>query len=182
MLGIAQMALNECGIHYQDYFPVLIQQGSDEREQYVHARAYGGNWLLTGSAYANTLVTIGTCVDTSFAAHHAATNFLKASRDIGKLYQGYMDYYLIMQEVWHWVTTHKPAESTESRVRQYAARYTWANHAQYFQSLKLQHYHHPLTPAFEIGRKTVGHTFFSEKVAPYCRIEKCGAAVGNEGR
>lgn len=148
LLNTVQRALKRYDIDYQAFFPVCTQVGTEIQEQYVHDRAYGSNWLLTGSAYCNTLVTIAANTDTYFAAFYTGPHFLRAPQTVGAIYQKYLDHFLIMQEVWHWGNTHNPECATKARIRHYLNRYVWANQAQYAQYLQLKYYDNPLRPAF----------------------------------
>lgn len=177
LLELAQVALNEYGIHYQDYFPNRVQQGSDAREQYVHTRAYGANWLLTGNAYLNTWMSTAASIDTSFAALHTADQFIKAPQKVGDLYQIYMDYYLIMQKVWHLIATHEPATETIAQLRHALARYTWANQAQFLHHLQMQHLGSALQPGFDLARRAMGQEIFSHVHAPYSSVQDRSARV-----
>ena len=69
---------------------------SEIDDQYVMDRAYGANWLLTGMAYCNTLVTTAISADTACEALHIGPGFMKKPAKMGALYQHYMDYYRTM--------------------------------------------------------------------------------------
>jgi len=172
LLAMARKVLNRYGIQYQDYFPRLTQQGSATQEQYVYNRAFGTNWLLTGSAYSNTLVTIAANTDTYFAAFYMGVNFLRAAQTVGAIYQKYVDYFLIMQEVWQWGITHAPEDATKEQIRHYLDRYVWANQTQYSQFLQLKYYDNPLRPGLKLLSRVGDNELFSRLSMGYASVNQ----------
>lgn len=151
LLELAQSALGNYGVNYPAYFPLRTCYGSTICEQYVYERIYGANWLLTGTAYCSTLVTTGTHMDTSLAALYTAADFLNDPARLGAMYQKYMDYFLTMQEIWHWGMTHGSTALEESKLRKLFNRYMWVNTAQFFHVLRMKHRHTPSRPAIDMA-------------------------------
>lgn len=172
LLVMAQNGLNRYGIRYQECFPRCTQSGSAIQEQYVHERAFGANWLLTGSAYCNTLVSIAANTDTYFAAYYVGPNFLREPQTVGTIYQQYLDYFLIMQEVWHWGLTHAPEAATKQPIRHSLDRYIWANQSQYFQFLQLRNHDNPLRFGLKFINRITDFEVFSQLPATYATVEK----------
>lgn len=138
LLTAAQKGLSGYGVHYRDHFSSLIRQGSEIRPQFVHARAYGANWLLTGSAYSENLVGLASTVDTSLAALDVAVPFIKDPAQAGALYQRYMDWFGTMQKLWVWGVTHELSDLSLAEVRRHIDHYAWANQSQFFYWLQMQ--------------------------------------------
>lgn len=172
MLAAARKGFERVGACYEAYFPVCAQSGQDIQEQYVGARAFGTNWLLTGSAYSNTLVTIAASTDTSFAAFYAGVPFLRDASTVGAMYQKYWDYALTMQESWHWTFTHTPETASRSLIQHYLNRYVWANQVQYFVFLQLKYYKNPLRPGFKLINQMTDIKWLSRLSPAYISIEK----------
>lgn len=162
LLELAQSALGNYGINYPAHFPMCTQYAGAIREQYIYERAYGANWLLTGHAYASTLVTVGAHIDTSFAARHTAINFMKDPVKLGTMYQNYVDYFLAMQDIWDWGIAHDHGTVNRSQLDELLNRYVWVNSAQFFQSLRLQHFNTPLQPAVTVVNNVLNNQFLHD--------------------
>lgn len=177
LLTIAERAVYQLGIPYRELFPQQMQLHSAVNEQYVHERAYGANWLLTGMAYCNTLVTTAISADTAFEALHVGPGFLKRPAEMGAYYKQYMDYYLKMQEMWQQLATHDPAIVTIPWARRMAETYIGANGLQHHQSLLLQQFDNPLRFGTELAKKVIEAIPPAALTSPFCTITKRGSIL-----
>lgn len=177
LLEIAERAFFQLGIPYRELFPQQKQVHSEVNEQYVHERAYGANWLLTGMAYCNTLVTTAISADTAFEALHVGPGFLKRSGEMGRYYQRYMDYYLKMHGTWRELVCHDPAVVTEDWAQKMTDRYLWANGMQQYQSLLLQQFDNPLRIATELSIRISDAMPLPPFAAPYRSVHRRGSIL-----
>ena len=167
MLAHAAAAMQEYGVDLSGCFVKQVGMGADVHEQYVHARGYGANWLLTGSAYINTLVTTASSVDTSMAAYDVAVPFVTNPPDAGRRYQRYLDYFLTMHEVWQWGITRAENSLSGAEIEKQIAKYTWANQAQFYQLAELKHHDSPQRLGMELTRRMLDSPLLMQAPAPY---------------
>jgi len=177
LLAIAERALYQLGIPYRELFPQQMQVHRAINEQYVYERAYGANWLLTGTAYCNTLVTTAISADTAFEALHVGPGFLKRAAEMGAYYKQYMDYYLKMQESWHRLASHEPASATAAWARTMTDEYIWANGMQHYQSLLLQQFDNPLRFGTELSKKLIENMPLARFAAPFRTVSHRGSIL-----
>lgn len=177
LLEIAERALYQVGIPYRDLFPHQAQVHSEVNQQYVHERAYGANWLLTGMAYCNTLVTTAISADTAFEAFHVGLGFLKKPEQMGKDYQHYMDYYLKMHESWQQLACHDPAIATAEWIQAMTDQYVWANGMQQHQGYVLQQFDNPLHRAVDLTRTIAEMITLPRFAAPFSSIQRRGSIL-----
>lgn len=165
-------ALAQVGADVQSHFPICTEQGTAIREQYVCDRAFGTNWLLTGRAYCDTLVTIAANTDHDFAAFYTGVPFLRHAATVGRMYKEYLDYSLIMQESWQWGSAHTQEEATKAQVQYYLNRYIWANQLQYFVFLQLKYFNSPLRSGWNLLHRLGDIKKLSHLSVGYATIER----------
>lgn len=149
LLALGAAALRRHGIPVQDGFPSRLRCCAATDEQYIYARAYGANWLLTGMAYCNTLVTTAISADTSLEALYVGSGFLTKPAAIGAAYERYVAHFVEMQQTWGWLAHHERSSLTPADVRTHTDRYLGANNAQFLEALSLQNYDSPVRSGIE---------------------------------
>ncbi|MEZ4610006.1 MAG: hypothetical protein R2838_07115 [Caldilineaceae bacterium] len=172
MLAGVVPAMQEYGVDFSRCFVKQVGMGADVQEQYVHGRGHGANWVLTGSAYINTLVTSASSTDTSMAAYDVAVPFVANPPDAGRRYQGYLDYFLTMHEVWQWGITRGEHSLSVNEVEKQIAKYTWANQAQFYQLAELKHYADPKRFGMQLTRQVLSNRALMLAPAPFKSVSK----------
>ncbi len=171
LLALAQAALQRKGFHYGDLYPEQLVVHSEIDDQYMMDRAYGANWLLTGMAYCNTLVTTAISADTACEALHIGPGFLKNPAQMGALYQHYMNYYTTMHQSWHTLATHDAAMIGKSEIKEMIDQYLHANGAQFNQSLRLLYHESPIGVGWQAAVASMDSRYRLPHVAPYSTIQ-----------
>ena len=172
MLAGVVPAMQEYGVDFSRCFVKQVGMGADVQEQYVHGRGHGANWVLTGSAYINTLVTSASSTDTSMAAYDVAVPFVANPPDAGRRYQGYLDYFLTMHEVWQWGIHQGEHSLSIDEVEKQIAKYTWANQAQFYQLAELKHYADPKRFGMQLTRQILSNRALMLAPAPFKSVSK----------
>ena len=172
LLELAQAALVRKGFAYEDLYPTRVALADGIAAHYVTERAYGANWLLTGTAYANTLVTTAINADTASEALHIGPGFIKNPTQVGALYQHYMDYYRSMHACWRMLAGHDPASTTRADMETVLEQYLHANAAQFTQALRMQYWQNPLAVGLQVAVASMDSRNRPPQVAPFSSIRE----------
>lgn len=146
---------------------------------YVGERAYGANWLLTGMAYCNSLVTAAINADPPMEALFLGPEFLKSPAQTGAHYQQFMDSYLKMHEVWHLLATHPAGGLDGIQTRATIDAYGWANQAQLAQAWLLQPHSGPMRSSLAMVSKLMASPFWTRLPTLYSSMHKRSATAHN---
>ena len=172
LLALAKTALDRKGLAYEEAYPVRVSLAAGTGAHYVVERAYGANWLLTGTAYANTLVTTAINADTASEALYVGPGFVENPGQVGALYQHFMDYYRSMHACWRMLATHDRLKTTRSDMEAMLAQYIHANAAQFTQALRLQHRQNPLGFGLQATVASMDSRYHLPHIAPFSSIRE----------
>lgn len=137
-LETVRKVYEDFGVPYGKYYTVPTRIARTPMEFYTHTRAHGANWMLAGAAYGQAWWTSSSGLDTSFAAAHAAVNFLRSPAETGRLYKEYLDELRKAQEIWDWAAFHQFSESTYGQIRNNANRLIWVLATRFLKAVSLQ--------------------------------------------
>lgn len=102
LLSIAEEAYARRGLYYRRRYPLPTTVRSLRHRFFLHERAYGGNWLLVGTAYCQIWWMSGAGIGMALAAAQVAVRMLDNPRKIGQLYQDYLQGLLKLHRIFDW--------------------------------------------------------------------------------
>ncbi len=127
LLMIAEEAYARRGLQYRRRYPLPTTPMSLRHRFFLHERAYGGNWLLVGTAYCQIWWMSGSGVGMALAAAQVAVRMLDNPRKIGRLYQDYLQGLLKLHRIFDWFVYTDPSQFTVEEVARHADQLVTSN-------------------------------------------------------
>jgi flavin-dependent dehydrogenase len=138
LLTIAQQAYARRGLHYCRRYPHPAEVMSVRHRFFLHERAYGGNWLLVGTAYCQIWWMSGAGVGMALSAAQVAVRMLQHPRKVGQRYQEYLQGLLRLHGIFDWFVLSDPARVTVEDVARQADQLVTSNLRRISRSTRLR--------------------------------------------
>lgn len=116
LLTIAEQAYARRGLHYRRRYPHPGTVMNLRHRFFLHERAYGGNWLLVGTAYCQIWWMSGSGVGMALSAAQIAVRMLQNPEKIGQLYQDHLQGLLQLHRIFDWFVYTDPSLLTVEKV------------------------------------------------------------------
>lgn len=138
LLTIAREAYARRGLHYCQRYPHPATVMSVRHRFFLHERAYGGNWLLVGTAYCQIWWMSGAGVGMALSAAQIAVHMLRNPRKVGPRYQEYLQGLLRLHRIFDWFVFTDPAGVTVQDVARQADHLVTSNLRRISRSTRLR--------------------------------------------
>lgn len=172
ILTIAEEAYARRGLHYRRRYPHPTTVMSLKHRFFIHERAYGGNWLLAGTAYCQIWWMSGAGVGMALSAAQVAVRILQNPKKIGHLYQEYLQGLLHLHRIFDWFVFTDASRLTVEDLARQADQLVTANLRRISRSTRLRNNKIGIFFGFLFSRLV--------RVRGYCRAIKTELAKQTE--